>query len=277
MDSRKIDKILLFGSTGMLGRYIYSYFTQKSTIEVINIKYRVTNENLDLLENILNDNNIDDKTCVINCIGLIPQRKDKNTDDKQYLLINGIFPHVLWSICRKYNARMIQPATDCVFSGKKGNYIETDMHDETNFYGISKSIGEPNGCTVIRTSIIGMELFNRKSFLEWVLSNNNNKINGWINHMWNGITCLEYCKLIEYIINTNTFWQGVRHIYSPTSKSKYELSQMISKIFDLNIIITPVVSGEICDKTLSSNYTPVFNPKELYLQISELQNFILIN
>uniref|UniRef100_A0A6C0ERB9 RmlD-like substrate binding domain-containing protein n=1 Tax=viral metagenome TaxID=1070528 RepID=A0A6C0ERB9_9ZZZZ len=275
-EENKINKILLFGSTGMLGRYIYSYFKQHTIIEVVPINYRISNDNFDLLEKVLLENNINNKTCVINCIGLIPQRKNKSTTDTEYFLVNSIFPQILWSICKRYNAKMIQPTTDCVFSGKKGGYVESDSHDETNSYGMSKSLGEPAGCTCIRTSIIGKEVLNKKSFLEWVISNNNNKINGWTNHMWNGITCLEYCEIIEKIIKEKLFWSGVRHIYSPTPKSKYEMSKMIADIFDLGIEINDVKSNEPCDKTLLSDYDNLFEIKELYIQINKLKSFKLL-
>jgi len=272
----QITKIFLFGSSGMLGRYIYSYFKQNTNIPVINISCRIVNQDFDSLENTLIENNIDDKTCVINCIGLIPQRKSKESSDKQYFLINGIFPHILWNVCKKYNAKMIQPSTDCVFSGKRGKYLETDIHDETNYYGMSKSLGEPEGCTVIRTSIIGKELINKKSFLEWVISNNNSKINGFVDHMWNGITCLEYCKVIEKIIREKIFWRGVRHIYSPSSRSKYEIAVIIGKVFELQIEINPIISSESLDKTLLSNNKKLFEIPELDIQIDELKNFILL-
>ena len=229
----QINKILLFGSSGMLGNYIHCYFAEK--IEIIPLEYKILYQrSFEELEPLLNAHHINERTCVINCIGFIPQRKQQNQTDKDYFIINGIFPNILSEICKKYNAKMIQPSTDCVFSGRKGNYIETDIHDETNAYGMSKSLGEPGGCTIIRTSIIGKEVSNKKSFLEWILSNKKGKINGYTNHLWNGITCLEYCKVIEKIIRDNTFWKGVRHIYSPTSKSKYELVKMVDDIFHLN-------------------------------------------
>jgi dTDP-4-dehydrorhamnose reductase len=260
-----IQKILLFGESGMLGKYIYSYFKHK--INIVRVNYKII-DHFDDLENMLD---LDENTCVINCIGLIPQRNP--TSDKDYFLINSIFPNVLWTICKKNNAKMIQPSTDCVFSGKKGGYVETDIPDETKPYGMSKSLGEPN-CTVIRTSIIGKEVSNKKSFLEWVLSNNNDKINGITNHLWNGITCLEYCKIIEKMIDENMFWNGVRHIHSPTSVSKYELACIISNVFDVTIDITPVKSEPI-DKTLVSNYS-LFEIPELLVQMKELKDFSLI-
>jgi dTDP-4-dehydrorhamnose reductase len=269
----KINKIILFGSSGMLGRYIYSYFKDK--IDIIPIEYRIFNNNFELLEQLLEKYNINENTCIINCIGLIPQRTE-NINDKSFFLINSIFPNILWNYCKKYKAKMIQPTTDCVFSGKKGNYLETDIHDETNFYGISKSLGEPYGCTIIRTSIIGNECMNKKSFLEWIILNKNKQINGFTNHIWNGITCLEYCKIIEKIINQNLFWLGIKHIYSPTPKSKYDLINIINQIFNLNIDIIPVETKDTSNKTLLSIYDNIFEIPELYNQIKELKDFLLI-
>jgi dTDP-4-dehydrorhamnose reductase len=272
---RQINKILLFGSSGMLGRYIYSYFRNNANISIVNIDIRISNDTLETIENILVQNNINQETCIINCIGAIPQRKTPLVSDKNYFLVNSIFPNLLWFICKKYSAKMIQPSTDCVFSGKQGMYMEDYPHDEINAYGSSKSLGEPVGCTIIRTSIIGKELINKKSFLEWVLSNNYHKINGFTNHMWNGITCLQYCKIIEKMITTNLFWSGVRHIYSPTPKSKYEMACIISDTFNLNIEITPLETADKSNKTLTSKYTNLFEIPEIKEQINELKEFIL--
>jgi dTDP-4-dehydrorhamnose reductase len=277
-----INKIFLFGSTGMLGNYILNYFSKvsKLNIKIFEIPFRISKDSLDTLEEILIDNNIDDKTCVINCIGVIPQRKDPNTNDSIYFLVNSIFPNVLWNICKKYKSKMIQPATDCVFSGKQsgGNYRENDTHDENNSYGMSKSLGEPLGCTIIRSSIIGCEVNNKKSFLEWILTsiNSGKSIQGWDNHYWNGITCLEYCKIIEKIINYELFWNGVRHVYSPTKKSKYELANMVIEIFygkDKTNMLTKYTSNDTIDKTLISIYPVLFEIPELFEQMIELKNF----
>jgi dTDP-4-dehydrorhamnose reductase len=273
-----IHRILLFGSTGMLGTYISSYFHAISDIPLVKIDYRITNSDFSTLEDILVANRIDEHTCVINCIGLIPQR-NASTDDNRYYLVNSHFPQVLSSICQKYGAKMIQPTTDCVFSGirEQGFYTEDDRHDESGHYGISKSLGEPSNCTVIRTSIIGRELHNKKSFLEWVLSNSENEISGWSNHYWNGITCLEYCKIIHEIIRKDIFWVGVRHIYSPTPASKYELACMIKDSFGMESM---TVKNKTCEntvnKTLGSKYERIFEIKELNEQINDLNTFALI-
>jgi len=274
----KINKIILFGSTGMLGRYIYSFFNENADYKVVTINSRITIESLANIDEWLLNHDIDRQTCIINCIGQIPQRTTENFDPKCYFLINSIFPYLLWNSCKKYGAKMIQPTTDCVFSGKKigGKYSETDIHDESGLYGMSKSIGEPLDCTVIRTSIIGRELLNKKSFMEWVL-NSKDEINGWDNHYWNGITCLEYCHLILTIIHTDSFWKGIRHIHSPDIVSKYDMACFIKDVFDLKIKINKVNSTEDVNKTLISNYDNNFVKKTILEQIRELYLFSLID
>lgn len=267
-----INKIIIFGSNGMLGRYITQYFIEKNNIEVIALtrkEFEITSENITKLCNFLTKYNINENTCIINCNGLIPQRV-KDFDKNNYFLINSIFPLYLSKVCQKYNAKLICPTTDCVYSGMKGNYIETDFHDETNEYGISKSLGEPIDATVIRTSIIGEEIENKKSFLEFV-KNSNETINGWDNHYWNGITCLQYCKIIDKIISNNLFWKGIRHIYSPEKKSKYELAHIIKDVYNLHIDIIKSNTNNSIDKTLDSIYdiNSIFNIPSLEQQILE--------
>lgn len=270
-----IEKIILFGATGMLGNYIYSYFKQHTNIPIIVIYSRITEENIHNLHFLLNTYKIDNKTCVINCIGQIPQRMT-NTN-KHYYFINGVFPNILWQVCKHYDAKLIQPTTDCVFSGKReeGNYNEFDTHDDTKDYGISKSLGEPCECTIIRTSIIGRETRNKRSFMEWVI-NSKKQVIGWDNHYWNGITCLEYSKLIEYIIKNDLFWSGVRHIYSPTTVSKYDLVTITNEVFNLSLEIKKETFEETVNRSLCSIYPSFYEIPEIKTQINDLKNFKLL-
>lgn len=264
-----MDTLIIFGAQGMLGRYIHVYFNYNSDLNVIPITrqdYDVLNDSYDKLEKILS--NINNKTVIFNSIGLIPQKNITSNED--YIKVNVVFPYQLACICNKYNAKLIHPSTDCVFSGKDGNYNELSIKDASDMYGISKKF-EPEDHTIIRTSIIGEELKGKKSLLEWVKSNKNNTINGYSDHYWNGITCLQYARIVKEIIVNNLFWKGVRHIYSP-SVSKYELIKMINEIYDLNITINDYKT-DIVDKTLSSIYPPLFNIPNLKNQITELSSF----
>jgi dTDP-4-dehydrorhamnose reductase len=271
-----INTIIIFGSNGMLGRYITKYFREKTDITVIALtrtEFEITHKSILSLDTFMKNFKINENTCVINCNGLIPQRSNgRNAND--YYLINTLFPLYLSKVCLNYNTKLICPTTDCVFSGNKGNYIETDFHDEVNDYGISKSLGEPHDATVIRTSIIGEELENKKSFLEFI-KNSTGEINGWDNHYWNGITCYQYCKIIHTIITNNLFWKGVRHIYSPNKKTKYELACIIKNVYNIDVNINKYISSFFCDKTLLSNYetNTLFNIPELENQILDQARF----
>jgi dTDP-4-dehydrorhamnose reductase len=269
-----VNKILLFGASGMLGRYLKSYFSSSTKVTLTVADYRVTEESIDLIYDYLVANGVDSETCVINCIGAIPQRRPPK--DRDYYLVNGLFPHVLSAAVARCGAQIIHPTTDCVFSGAHGNYNEDSVPDETNAYGVSKSLGEPHNATVIRTSIIGEELANKKSFLEWVLSNRES-LNGYSEHMWNGLTCLEVCRVIDKIITMNLFWNGVRHFYSPTSKSKYELASMIVQIYETGAAVTPLKTERV-DKTLISKYElcKTFDVPELYVQLKAQKEFKLL-
>ena len=243
--------ILVLGSNGMLGRYVYTYLKQ-SFSNVIGLTRkdvdasRIT-DNIPLV--IKNDD------VVINCIGVIPQRGI--TEPMTYIMVNSLFPHVVSGMCNTVRAKFIHVSTDCVFSGTVGEYTEDSVHDATDLYGRTKSLGEPSNATIIRTSIIGEELLNKKSLLEWVRSNKGGVVQGYANHHWNGVTCHTLAKIIEHIITTRSFWSGVKHIHSPAPLSKYNLITTINEVYDLGIKVNPVLTHNSCDKTLKSIKPPL--------------------
>jgi len=264
-------KVFLFGANGMLGNYVKSYLTHNN-IQVVPLTRK--DFNLDELSVISLKKFLEEKCfrsddVIVNCAGVIPQAsKDHELSKRNYYKINSILPIILSML----TTHMIHITTDCVFSGKTGEYNEYSTHDEINDYGTSKSLGELCDGTIIRTSIIGEELVNKRSLLEWVISNENRTINGYSNHYWNGVTCLQLAKIIHKIISENTYWKGVRHIYSPTTVSKYELCAMISDIYELNIKVNEYETEKV-DKSLSTVYEIQEIIPELKEQIKEMRDF----
>ena len=265
-------KVFLFGANGMLGNYVRSYLSQNH-IQVIPL----TRKDFDLeelsvlsLKKFLEEKGLGADDVIVNCAGVIPQAsKDRELSKRNYYKINSILPIILSML----TTNMIHITTDCVFSGATGGYHEYSSHDEINDYGTSKSLGELCDGTIIRTSIIGEELVNKRSLLEWVISNENRTINGYSNHYWNGVTCLQLAKIIYEIISENTYWKGVRHIFSPTTVSKYELCAMISDIYELNIKVKEYDTEKV-DKSLSTVYDLLCNVSELKDQLKEMRDFI---
>lgn len=268
-------KIIIFGYRGMLGRYLYTYLrTKYDVIGIGRSDYNVMLDDIGELEKLLLSHDVNSNTVIINACGTIPQAsKNYQLDDRTFIKVNAIFPNVLALLANKYGAHMIHSTTDCVYDGVKGNYIELDLHTSTSIYGISKSLGEPSICTVIRTSIIGEEITNQRSLLEWAKSNRNKEVNGYINHYWNGITCLQYAKVIDHIITYNLFWKGVRHIMSPTIVSKYTLLHMINDAFNLNLSIKEHTDNITCNRSMDSIHLFSLHIPELSKQLHELASY----
>lgn len=264
-------KVFVLGSNGMLGNYVDKYFYSK--------KYNAmpfTRKNLDASTaskaSIRSSMLLKEDDVVINCVGLIKQRSEATRLD--FIKVNAVFPQMLFAVCKEVGAKLIHVSTDCVYSGKTGGYDENSVHDARDDYGLTKSLGEPEDCTVIRTSIIGEETSNFLSLLEWVKSKRGLEVNGFTNHFWNGITCLQFAKICEQIIKEDIFWAGVKHVFSPQSVSKYELIKLISKVYDLNIKVNEYSSGEKCDRTLTTVRNGIIlQVPDLEEQLIELRNF----
>ena len=263
-------KIFVFGSTGMLGTYVTKYFSING-YEVVS----VNRKNIDITkitDEMLMRSTIGEGDVVINCAGLIKQRA--GTTEYDFIKINSMFPHMLAVTCESKGAKLIHVSTDCVFDGTWGGYDELSPHNAVDIYGRSKSLGEPSFATVVRTSIIGEEKSNFLSLLEWVKSNKGGIVNGFTNHYWNGITCLKFAEMCDYIIKNDLFWSSVKHIFSPSVISKCELVQLISDIYDLNISVIPTEGPNKCDRSLTTTRKSIIIPIEsLKEQILKMKQF----
>lgn len=262
-----MTNMLVLGANGMLGNYISTYFSRSG-------KYVVTRmgKNLfDAARDNVKDLKVEQYDIVINCIGVIKPLVN-TVGVLNTTLVNSVFPHVLANECERQKVKLIHITTDCVFSGKLGFYIETSEHDPLDIYGKTKSLGEPDNAMVIRTSIIGEELISKRSLIEWVKSNNGNTVDGYTNHTWNGVTCLELAKFIDKCIVNNIYWSGVRHIFSPTPVTKRELVELIAVNFNVNLNIVNKETSIPVYRTLSTVYEPMIDAS-IAMQLRELYGF----
>jgi len=204
----------------------------------------------------------------------ITNKQTKNVDE--LLVVNSLFPRLLADYCERIGAKMIHISSDCVFSGDKGQYDETEHVDNPEMYGLSKAAGEPTNCTVIRTSLIGENRSNSKDLLEWVRNHDNDTIEGHIDKIWNGITCLQFAKICQEIIDKNLFWRGVKHVFSREYITKADLVALIAEVYELNIHITPYDTEWFCDRTLKTVRDDVsFVIPPIKQQLIEQRNFKL--
>ena len=242
-------KIIVLGKTGMLGSTVYKHFLNCN----YNVYSSTRSPKLEQNEFYLDAQNklieLPKADYVINCIGCIKQ-KDYSLDE--YKKINVEFPHKLADVCQSNDIKLIHVSTDCVFSGARGNYSEIDKPDATDLYGVSKFLGEPRNCMVLRSSIIGDEIQSSYSLLSWTKSQRNQKVLGYKNHFWNGLTAAEFAKSCEKIIQKNLFSAKKFHVFS-NKVSKFEMLQAFNEKFKLNLEIQPFET-ELVNKTLSTVY-----------------------
>ena len=264
----------MFGQTGMLGRYVYSFLRYEG-LDVVAIDRKeldIVETDYHCLRALLLRTGLDEGDVVINCAGLIKHRGDTSKFD--FLQVNAVFPHLLQKVCNEAGCNFIHITTDCVFNGLEGGYSESDEHNAVDVYGVTKSLGEPEESTIIRTSIIGEELRNFSSLLEWVKLNKDKEVRGYTNHVWNGITCLKFAEICRDIINSGNFWRGVKHVTSPSVVNKFELVSLISDTYKLNVKVVPHETEVKCDRSLTSvREDVVFEIPELSKQLWEMKYF----
>lgn len=255
-------RVLILGGNGMIGHKMYQVISKVHNDTWVTLRKKISNynfskiydskrviEKINLLdfENLRNKLNKINPDIVINACGITIRRGAEDVVSNT-ILINSALPHFLNEWVCLNNKRLIHFSTDCVFSGKKGMYNEGDLKDSIDTYGLTKSVGEVinSSCTLtLRGSMIGRELENKTELLEWFLQQQNNKIKGFSNAIYSGITTVKMAEIVLKIINEYPKLSG---LYNITSKpiSKYELLCLWNIYFKVNATIEP-------DKAYNSN------------------------
>jgi dTDP-4-dehydrorhamnose reductase len=198
---------------------------------------------------------------VVNAAGIVKQRSSA-CDSIPSLEINALLPHRLAVLCAATGARLIHLSTDCVFSGRKGNYREDDLPDAEDLYGRTKFLGEvrDGNCLTLRTSIIGRELARKKSLYEWFLAGEG-RVAGFRNAIFSGFTTLEMARIIELLLVDHPGARGMYHVSSEPI-TKYDLLHLFREAVLKPVEIVPD-DTLVCDRSLDSSrfrgefrYTP---------------------
>jgi dTDP-4-dehydrorhamnose reductase len=178
-------------------------------------------------------------TVVVNCIGVVKQLASA-TDPVLSLSINSLLPQRLAQLRATEGFRLVHLSTDCVFSGRKGSYVESDAADPEDLYGHTKLLGEVNGtgCLTVRTSMIGRELGRSTGLLEWFLAQRGRRVRGYRNAIYTGFTTLALARILRDIIVAHPALTGLYHVASP-ALSKYDLLVRMRDALGLNIEVEP--------------------------------------
>ena len=209
---------------------------------------------------------------IVNATGIVKQRAE-SAHSIPSIEINSLFPHRVAVMCQEIGARFIHMSTDCVFSGRKGHYMENDTPDAEDLYGRSKLLGEVSDapCITLRTSIIGRELYRKTGLLEWFLAQSGHEIKGYRRAIFSGFTTLEMARVIDRVLTSPDPAHGLFHV-SSTPINKYDLLMMIRKRMKLQIAIEPD-DLYACDRSLNSSVfrsTFAYAPPSWEAMIDEL-------
>jgi len=243
-------KVLVLGSTGLIGHQVYNYLRNNSDYELSNIAYRKKLNKNSLLLDIRDEKNfleIIEKikpNIIVNCIGILIN--GANRDLENAIFINAYMPHRLKKLADSIDAKLIHISTDCVFSGnKKEPYIEKDEKDGKDTYAKTKGLGEIicNNHLTLRTSVVGPELKNNgEELFHWFMSQNG-EINGFTKAIWSGVTTLELAKAIKWAIEEDI--TGLYHITNNSFINKYDLLKLFKQYTKKEIIINKVDGKEV--------------------------------
>jgi len=269
-------KALVLGAGGMAGHMISVYLTEKNH-EVTGFARRSLSfcdtvigdaRNQELLRELISENHFD---CVVNAIGSLNQ--DAEQDKVNAVYLNSFLPHFLAYITHDTNTQLIHISTDCVFSGKKGHYEETDVSDATSFYGKTKALGEvvDDKNLTIRTSIIGPDInANGIGLFHWFM-NQQDTVKGYKNVLWTGVTTLTLAKAILELYEKDV--TGLYHLVNAEKISKLELLNLFNCYFRDNSIKITESEDIISDKSLIGN-RELFHVPTYEEMIKELKEWV---
>jgi dTDP-4-dehydrorhamnose reductase len=242
-------KILILGVDGMIGHKIYQTLSSKKNRLLITSRKKKDSIRIYKTQDKFINYSYDNSTInelldlhkpdiIINCIGVTTRRIGSLKMD-QINNVNTILPNKLSMWTKKNQKWLIHFSTDCVFTGNEGNYTELSKKDAKDLYGLSKSAGEEielSNTLIIRCSLIGREIFNNTELLEWLISMNNKKIQGFSKAIYSGVSTLWMSTVIKKLINNDTKLTGLYNI-SSSQISKFELLNKMIVHFKLNIEI----------------------------------------
>jgi dTDP-4-dehydrorhamnose reductase len=255
-------RVLVFGPTGMLGHEMVEVLKGRG-FEVTTAGRSDSDIFFEVGVSDFSELRLRGFDYIVNCIGLITHNINESDPNSvaSAKLLNAEFPRRLAGFAEETGSKLIQIATDCVFSGSKGGYLETDTHDATDLYGTTKSAGEIESPNVmhIRASIVGRELKSKKSLLEWVIGQpENGKVAGFTDRLWNGVTTTAFAKIVAGVISLSAFRPGVWHLVPKDKVSKFALVSMLASALGRpDLQITPSESGLAKDLTLDTDHQAV--------------------
>jgi dTDP-4-dehydrorhamnose reductase len=265
--------VLVLGASGMLGSMVADVFSRdpavavSATVRSEALRARAQERLPDVRWRLFDGDRVDGcwldvlsgHQWIVNCIGVTkPRIRDAIASDlERAIRINAALPYRLASVAAELNARVLQIATDCVYSGTRGAYREEDAHDPLDVYGKTKSLGEVPHDLVhhLRCSIVGPEPKEFKFLLEWFRRQPRGaRVKGYVNHLWNGVTTLHFARVSLGVIKAGLNVPAVQHVVPGDAVTKDGLLREFARWYDrADVTIDGVEAAQAVDRRLGTS------------------------
>lgn len=225
-------RFLILGCNGMAGHLISLYLKEQGhdVLGFARTKSMLVDTvlgdamNAGLIRELIGVNKFDS---IINCIGILNQFAEQNKSAAIYL--NSFFPHYLAELTENTDTQIIHMSTDCVFSGKRGQYTENDFRDGVSFYDRTKALGEieDEKNITLRNSIVGPDInINGIGLLNWFMQQRGT-VMGYTGAIWTGQTTLQLAKTMEVAAKEKAY--GLYNAVPDESITKFDLLCLFNK------------------------------------------------
>jgi dTDP-4-dehydrorhamnose reductase len=259
-------RILIFGGDGMLGHELLRCWRRGHEVRVTLRRDAASYRSLPGIDPAVSRFEVDCRDLqavvgavawarpevVVNAAGIVKQRPIA-AESIPSIEVNALFPHRLAEVCAAAGARLVQLSTDCVFSGAKGAYLETDRPDPQDLYGRTKLLGEVQEphCLTLRTSIIGLEIARRTSLVEWFLAQRG-PVRGYTRAIYSGLTTTEMARAIEHLLLHAPGLSGIWNLASAPISKHDLLVALAARLGRTDVSITPD-DALACDRSLDGS------------------------
>lgn len=243
-----MDRVLIIGSNGMLGKDITKYFLKTK-------KYNVYAINRHIDDNLVKENSFvcdisDGKALnnallkikpdiIINCAAIV--NVDQCEEEKDFAFkVNSKVNEIL-ALYNNRKIKLIYISTDSMFNGEKGDYSETDEVEPLNYYARTKLKGEQlilennKEALIVRTNIYGFHDNKEQSSLcEWAIKNlsKNIPINGFDDVYFNPLYTKQLSQIVYELMQLNC--KGIINVASNHYLSKYDFLIYLCDVFGFN-------------------------------------------
>lgn len=247
-------KVLVLGGNGMAGHVLRMHLSKSGRYSVWYTVRQKTDDRqavrLDVTDwpTVVRAVRLLRPDAVINATGILNEAAERNVQEAIH--VNSLFPHQMAQLGEQMGFRFVQISTDCVFSGRRGDYRENDTPDGTTVYAQTKRLGEVTAGphVTIRTSIVGPELRDGIGLFHWFMKQTG-KIQGYRNVYWNGVTTVELAKAVDWTLQKPEI-TGVVHLAVPKKISKYQLLVLFKETFKREDVTIEPYDDIVSDKSL---------------------------